>query len=223
MPIVSSTRAIAAAAAGLMLFAGPASAHPHVWVTVETTVLYGPDQKASGIRHKWTFDELYSTFAVQGLDKKGDGKPTPDDLKELAKLNIESLKEFEYFTFPAVNGLRSALKEPIDYHLEHADGRLSLHFTLPLAEPVAAKDQLAFSVQDPTWFIAFEFSKEKDKAVALGPGAPKGCKAELKAADPSSQTDRLAQAFSGALGQGSNLGPLAAGVGDGVVVTCTGS
>ncbi|MGI9384188.1 MAG: DUF1007 family protein, partial [Methyloligellaceae bacterium] len=44
-------------------------AHPHVWVTVETRVLYGAGQNIVGVRHKWVFDEFYSAFAAQGLDK----------------------------------------------------------------------------------------------------------------------------------------------------------
>ena len=42
----------------------------------------GADASVSGIRHKWTFDELYSSFAIQGLDKKGGNNPTREELKE---------------------------------------------------------------------------------------------------------------------------------------------
>jgi ABC-type uncharacterized transport system substrate-binding protein len=34
-----------------------AAAHPHVWVTVETEVVYDQQQAITGFRHKWTFDE----------------------------------------------------------------------------------------------------------------------------------------------------------------------
>ena len=50
-----------------------ASAHPHVWVAVKSEVLFGADGKITGIRHAWTFDEMYSAFATQGFGT--DGKP----------------------------------------------------------------------------------------------------------------------------------------------------
>src|SRR5579864_2884380 len=73
------------------------AAHPHVWVTVETEIEFGPKKEITGFKHKWTFDEFYSEFAVQGLDTNGDGKYSEEELKPLAKTNVEALKEFEYF------------------------------------------------------------------------------------------------------------------------------
>ena len=71
----------------------PAQAHPHVFVTTETTVLY-ENGTIVGLRHKWIFDELYSANAVEGLDKNKDGKYDREELAELAKADIEGLHEF---------------------------------------------------------------------------------------------------------------------------------
>src|SRR5436305_1936766 len=87
---------VAKCAAGiLLLFATSvaASAHPHVWVAVKSEVLFGGDGKISGIRHAWTFDEMYSAFATQGFGKDGKA-PTSEELQPLAKVNVESLAEF---------------------------------------------------------------------------------------------------------------------------------
>lgn len=43
--------------------AAPAAAHPHVWITVESTVLYEQGSIAA-IRHRWTFDEFYTAMAI---------------------------------------------------------------------------------------------------------------------------------------------------------------
>src|SRR5262245_25138656 len=77
--------------------AGPVQAHPHVWVQVEATIMY---ERGSivGLRQKWTFDELYSTMAVQDLDTNKDGIYDRNELAELAKENIEGLKQFKFFT-----------------------------------------------------------------------------------------------------------------------------
>ena len=196
------------------LAARPAHAHPHVWVTVESTALVGADAVVAGIRHKWTFDELYSSFAIQGLDKKGGNNPTSEELKELAQLNVESLKEFGYFTYPQANGEKLGWKAPIDYYLEVNDGLLSLFFTLPLEKPVpAATTPLAFSVYDPTYFIAFQYAK--DKPLSLATGAPANCLIEMREqGKEGAAADKLAEAFSKALGAGASVAS------DGAVVTC---
>src|SRR6185295_63118 len=54
-------------ALAVLAFTHPAQAHPHVWVTVESTLLYEHGAFV-GLKHKWTFDEFYSAMAVEGLD-----------------------------------------------------------------------------------------------------------------------------------------------------------
>jgi ABC-type uncharacterized transport system substrate-binding protein len=203
----------------LLAATAPALAHPHVWVTVETTVVWGKDETVSALRHKWTFDELYSSFAVQGLDKKGGNAPTRDDLQDLAKENIEALKEFDYFTHPKAGGDKAAVSTPTEYYLEHKDGLLSLHFTLPFAGTVAPpKAPLAFSVYDPTYFIAFQFAKEKP--ITQTDNAPKSCEARLsQPGGEAPAADKLTESFVQSLGPGSNLG---ASMADSVVVSCQG-
>ncbi|MEO1206779.1 MAG: DUF1007 family protein [Pseudomonadota bacterium] len=158
-------------------FATPATAHPHVWVNVQTTVAYDVG-KLKGITHRWTFDDMYTAMAIQGLDKNGDGKYDREELKELAQVNIDGLKEFDYFTYAKLGDQDLNLDQPIDYWLEHTGGILSLHFTLPLAEPVLAEAEgFNYQVYDPSYFIAFDLA-EKDP-VKLGAGAPEGCTADI--------------------------------------------
>src|SRR5262249_57170771 len=78
--------------------AASADAHPHVWITMTTELIYAPDGSVTGIRHHWVFDDMYSAFAVQGIEGKEKGKFTREELADLAKINIEQLKEFDYFT-----------------------------------------------------------------------------------------------------------------------------
>ena len=89
-----------AALAAFFLLAGiaGASAHPHVWVIAKSELVYSPDGKLKEIRHAWTFDDMFSAFAAQGLDTNNDGKLSREELADLAKTNVESLKEFGYFT-----------------------------------------------------------------------------------------------------------------------------
>ena len=182
-----------AAALLLALPAPGARAHPHVWITFEATVLYDGG-KFTGLRHKWTFDEFYAAMAIEGLDKNNDGVYDRDELAELAKVNIEGLKDFAYFTYPVVGGKDVKLGEVRDYYLEYKDKALSLYLTVPFAEPVpvTARD-FAFAVQDPVFFIAF--LPAKTDPVKFSEGTPKSCKASVGTKAGEEDSDRLAKAF----------------------------
>ena len=161
-------------------WAVPVAAHPHLWITVEATVLYEHGTFV-GVRHKWTFDEFYTAMAIEGLDKNNDGKYDREELAELAKVNIDGLKDFGYFTFPLLAGQELKVGEARDYWLEHKDGILSLHFTLPFAQPVLMDAKgLTLSIYDPSYFIAFDLAKTDP--VRLSEGAPKTCKIRVGAA-----------------------------------------
>ncbi len=137
--------------AGLLLAAAPAAAHPHVWVTVKSEFVYAPDGTATGVRHAWTFDEMYSAMAVQGLDANGDGVFSPAEHKPLTEVNINSLKEFDYFTFVHVGDADNLpLKPPENASLDYDKSLLTLHFTLPLQTPLNAHGQeVQVDVYDP--------------------------------------------------------------------------
>ena len=183
----------------------PAFAHPHVYVKAKAVVLYD-NGKFTGIEHVWTFDELYSEMAVEGLDTNGDGKYDREELAELAKVNLDGLKEFDFFTSVKLGAQALAVKQPSDAWLEYAGSQLTMHFKLPLAEPVLAEAKgFNFVVADPSFFIAFEL--EGDAAVTFGPGAPASCSITIAATPKDSdQNKRLGDAFANTLGGGARLG-----------------
>ncbi|WP_188519527.1 DUF1007 family protein [Alsobacter metallidurans] len=166
----------------------PASAHPHVWVSVKVEVVWTPDGKVAAVKHRWQFDDAYSSYAVQGLDANRDGVYSREELADLAKVNTESLADTEFFTVVKADGKRQAFGAPTDYWLDHADGKLTLNYTLPLREPVAAKRTLILDVYDPTFFVDFSYA-DGDDAVKLA-GGPAGCAVQLsrpKKPDPKGQ------------------------------------
>jgi ABC-type uncharacterized transport system substrate-binding protein len=163
-------------AIALVFGAGAAQAHPHVWITATSELLYAPDGSITGVRHAWTFDDMFSAYAVQGLESKTKGTYTREELAALAQTNVESLKEYAYFTFAKADGKKERFQEPVDYFLDYKDTVLTLHFTLPLKAPVKAK-QLVLEVFDRSFFIDFQMAK--DDPVKLV-GAPAGCQMKLE-------------------------------------------
>ena len=154
----------------------PAAAHPHVWVTMQSELVYAPDGSVTGIRHHWAFDDMFSAFATQGIEAKEKGKFSREELAPLAKTNVESLKEYDYFTFATADGKKAPLKDPLpDYWADYKDSVVTLHFTLPFEKPVKAK-LLKVDIYDATIFVDFSFAKEKPVTLA---GAPAACKLDV--------------------------------------------
>ena len=208
-------------AAAVTGFAPSAGAHPHVWATVRSEIVFGPDHNITGIRHAWTFDEFYIAMAVQGLDANGDGVYSKEELEPLAKVNVDSLKEFAYFTFVRVGGDEKflPLKPPVDYWVEYDDTVLTLHFTLPLETPLDPRDKaVTIDVYDPSFFVAFGFAEKAPVKVAGSPAV--GCSANVDTPDPESAeaAKALSEAFFSQLGPGSDYGSQFA---QSVMVKCT--
>ena len=193
---------LALALAGL---AAPALAHPHVWVTAKAEIVYAEDGHVAGVRHVWTFDPAYTAYVTQGLDRNGDGKLTPDELQELAKVNAESLVDFDYFTVLKVNGLKQAFEAPRDYGMTMDKDQVTLSLVLPLKGPAKGKT-VSLEVYDPTFFVSFGLAEGED-AVRLA-GAPKGCAATVTRPKPldGAQQQKLSETFFEALTSASNYG-----------------
>jgi ABC-type uncharacterized transport system substrate-binding protein len=166
-------------AATFALGATTAQAHPHVWITARSELIYAPDGSISGVRHAWTFDDMFATYALQGIETKTKGAYSREELAPLAQTNVESLKEFAYFTFAKADGKKEKFLEPVDYYLDYDNTALTLHFTLPLTAPVKPK-QLVLEVYDPSFFIDFSLA---DKNPVKLVGAPAAC--QLKFERPS--------------------------------------
>src|SRR5688500_17790999 len=101
----------------LLLAPAEAQAHPHEWIDVASEVLFDGRGRIAGIRHHWRFDEGFSAFALQGLDADGDGTYSPEELEPLAQENVESLGDFDFFTFLSTGDYQAGFAAPKDYHL----------------------------------------------------------------------------------------------------------
>jgi ABC-type uncharacterized transport system substrate-binding protein len=178
------------AAVATFAFAGNASAHPHVWVTMQSELVYAPDGSVTGVHHAWTFDDMFSVFATQGIDSKKKGEFTREELAPLAQVNVTSLKEYDFFTYAKANGKPLEFNEPSDgYYLDFdpKETVLTLHFTLPLKAPVKAKD-LTVEVYDREFFVDFSFAEKNPVKLV---GAPAQCKASV--VNPQQMDAALAQ------------------------------
>jgi len=155
-----------------MALSSPALAHPHIWITAKAEIVFAPDGKVTGVRHQWTFDEAYTAYVTQGLDKNGDGKLTPEELQGLADENAAGLSEFAYFTTLKVKGKPQAFTDPREARMVTDNDRVTMSFLLPLKTPTPTAGLLAMEIDDPTFFVYFSLADPS--AVTLA-NAPHGC------------------------------------------------
>lgn len=184
---------------------GVAAAHPHVWVSAREQVIFDAKGEIEAIRNAWTFDEMYSAFVTEGQGKEGQ-LLTKEDLAPLAKSNVESLAEFDFFTYAKAANQKVEFGTPIDYSLEQREDKLVvLRFTLPLKTPASASKAFSFQVYDPTYFVAFEMEKQDPVGMA---GAPKGCSVNLLGSNPlaAGDTKKLSESFFSGLSPGYDFG-----------------
>ncbi len=198
-----------AKAAGLAIglaAAVPASAHPHVWVTVKSQIAFTPDGKVSAVVHDWVFDEMYSSFATQGLAAKPGELVTRAEFAPLAQENAGGLADIGYFTTLKIAGKTVDFGSVTDYWMqERPDHLVEFHVTLPLKSPARVVKFMTLRVADPEYFIDFEFD-DKDPVSLVSP--PSGCSVSVtkaKALDPADKS-KLTESFFTNLSPGTNFG-----------------
>jgi ABC-type uncharacterized transport system substrate-binding protein len=160
--------------AGCVFAAPVAEAHPHVLVDAKSEILFDGEGRIAAVRHSWQFDEAFSSYAMQGLDTNNDGEMSPEELQPLAKVNVESLHEFAFFTYLTIDDKELAFLPPTEYWLELRGDKLTLFYSLPLKEPAKVGAKTTLEVYDPEYFVAFTFVKDDPIAVV---DAPAGCAA----------------------------------------------
>ena len=162
--------------------AGRVEAHPHVWISVIEELLYAPDGSVAAVRQIWTFDEMFSAFAMQGIAQKTPGLFTREELQPVAKTYLDGLKDFGYFTYAKLNGekQKDAFADPIDYFADYdsKQAAFNLTFTLPFRTPVPAKS-LEVQIFDPQLFFYLSFARFEPVRLT---GAPQQCRALVKTA-----------------------------------------
>ena len=178
------------------LAAWPAEAHPHVWATMHSTLLFTPKGLVSGVAVDWTFDEAYTKVAVTDLDVNNDGTYSADELAPLTKVNLSSLKTYGYFIFFRKNGEVQKLGDATDASQTYAHGRLTLHFSAPLLHPLdPRRDQVGLKIYDPEYFIDFEYAKTNP--LHPSPTLPADCHDELTPIPSDNKLDQTRQMLAG--------------------------
>ncbi len=162
----------------------PVQAHPHIWIEARSTVLYDAKARVSALKLHWTFDELYTAFATDGLDRDGDGTPDQAELTALAAVNLASLQQFDFFTQINVNDRPVPFAQVSQFTSAMEGGRLTMSFTLPLAAPIDPRqDQFSYLVFDPSYYTEI-LHKDAQSIAQAGSAVPPACETALIEPNP---------------------------------------
>lgn len=175
--------------AALALLLGPAAAqaHPHAWVEIETVVQADASGAIAGLRVAWTFDPLYSAYAISGFGTSQDG------LDALATETIANLVDYAYFAEVWNDDAPVAFAPVTDYATTFIDGQWRLEFVLPFAAPHDPGDlPIRYAIYDPTYFVEIRHAAG-DGAVAFDAGL--NCRYALTPPNPSPEMTALAAAL----------------------------
>lgn len=160
----------------LVMMPGLAWAHPHAWIDVAVDVRFDAAGRIVALVESWLFDEFYTASAV--------GKGDPMRVEQMLIRTMANLKPHGFFT-QVQSGTRTiAVQPPVARSARVENGRLTMRFDLPLAEPVqpAVSQPFRYQIYDPTYYIEI-LHKEGADAIRLV-GAPVGCKAQRQAPQP---------------------------------------
>ena len=186
-------RQVAAITALVLAGAGPALAHPHVWIDTRIEVILNERNEATGIRIGWTYDELYSLYVVgdMGLDPDWDGTLTPEEEARLSGFDMNWDPGFPGDTYALLGETPLALSGPQDWTAGYGEGRITSSHLRTFEAPVPVADiPLIVQAYDPGYYVAYSI-----------PYAPvvtggKGCTAQVFVPDLDEAQQQLLAALS---------------------------
>jgi ABC-type uncharacterized transport system substrate-binding protein len=173
--------------------AGPALAHPHVWIDTAIEIILNDRNEATGVRVSWTYDDLYSLYVVgdMGLDPDWDGTLTPEEEARLSGFDMKWDPDFPGDTYALHGEEPLVLSRPKDWTASYAEGKITSTHLRSFDAPVPlGAAPLVVQVYDPGYYVAY--SIPVDPVVTGGVG----CKTQVFVPDLDAAEEQLMAALS---------------------------
>ena len=156
-------RAVAACALVLsvLIDAGPAAAHPHVFIDNKVAFVFDSG-KVTALRLAWAFDEVFSDSLLMQFDADGDGTFDALESKATGEGTLPNLKMFHYFTYIWVDGKQLDPIDPADFVASVDDKRIvTFRMTVPLPQPVDPRTAaLATEIYDREYYVQVDLTQQ---------------------------------------------------------------
>ncbi len=167
-------------------------AHPHVWVSVDATVLVEA-RSFTGLRYVWRFDKAYLDSLLELFDTDKDGALSDAELNAWLELSVKTLRDQKSFTTARLGKQKLFFGGPRNAIVKRRDDGIDLAFMAPLAKPAAlAGEELKIDIYDPTFFSGFDYAADHPVAVHAVPEMT--CQATV-ALNPGGDQQKVIDAF----------------------------
>lgn len=181
----------AALAAVLMIWAGGAQAHPHVFVETRLEILVDDRNRATGVRISWTYDDMTSLALIvdRGLDPDFDGVLTPEEQAQINGFDMHWPPDVAGDTYALLGDKPLTLSRPVEWTTAYTDARLTSTHLRVFDAPVEVRDvPLVIQAYDSGYYTAYTVEEAK---VTGGTG----CSAEIFVPDPEKADQTLIAAL----------------------------
>ena len=164
--------------------AGPAAAHPHVFMDTVLEVIRDGAGRAVSLRVTWTYDPFFSLVLVteRGLDPDGDGVLTDAETAALQGFDMNWQPGFAGDTYAFAGEAAVALSGPRDGVARYEGGQIVSSHIRDLAAPV--EGLLVVKNYDPTYYTEYTIREVVAEGCAVEIVAP-----DLTAAETALQAE----------------------------------
>jgi ABC-type uncharacterized transport system substrate-binding protein len=154
-------RAAAILVVPFLIDAGPAAAHPHVFIENKVAFVFEAG-KVTALRLAWAFDEIFSDSLLVQFDADGDGMFDGLESKAVGEGTLPNLKMFHYFTYVFVDGKELDPIDPAEFTASVDDQRVvTFRMTVPLPQPVDPRAAaLAAEIYDREYYVQVDLAQQ---------------------------------------------------------------
>lgn len=135
----------------------PALAHPHIFVETAVEIIVDADNRVTGFKVIWTYDDFFSLLITEdlGIDADGDMALTEAEEEVLRGAVKDWPEDYGGDLLVETDQGAVALAERQSHTVAYVDGRVLESHVRPLAEPAAAGTRVDLRVFDPGYYTAY--------------------------------------------------------------------
>jgi ABC-type uncharacterized transport system substrate-binding protein len=157
--------------------AGPAAAHPHVFIDNAVGFTFAGG-KVAAVQVEWAFDEVFSGDIIHDYDKNKDGKFDADETARIEQEAFSNLKNYHYFTYVWVDGKAQHPTTAKSFAVRRHADTVVYSFVVPLITPIDPRHtRLEVAIYDESYFV--EVALERRIPIRLEGQGSKGCQAKV--------------------------------------------
>lgn len=155
--------------------AGPAAAHPHVFIE-HTVTLVMKDKGLEALRFSWVFDEMFSATLRSNFVKGKPEKLSKETIAQIEQRAFANLAQYGYFIDLKINDEPVKVTAITGFDVMFAGTRAVYQFTVPLTGvKQQAGNVIEVAVFDPEYYIDYRFSQARPYGIEPTDVAPVDC------------------------------------------------